>query len=79
MKSPFKKENHTTLIVAAALVSVTAGVLTYLFMTDSGKNARKGLKKKIKSIAKDAAADAVSKHTKVSKKAAKVVADHVIK
>lgn len=79
MKNPFKKEGHTTLIVAATLASVAAGAVAYLFLTESGKDTRKNLKKKIKAIAKDAAAEAVSKHTKISKKAAKIVADQVAK
>ena len=78
MKNPFKKDN-TTLIAAIAITSIAAGAVAYLFLTENGHDARKSLKKKIKSIAKDAAADAVSKHTKISKKTVKAVADHLVK
>lgn len=79
MKNPFEKNNHTTLIVAAAIVSVAAGAVAFLFLTERGNDARKSLKKKIKSIAKDAAVEAIHKKTKISKKAVKAVADHVVK
>ena len=79
MKISFKRDDHTVLIAAIAIASITAGAFAFLYLTDKGKDARKGLKKKIKSIAKDAAVDAVSKKTKVSKKAVKAVADHVVK
>ncbi len=77
MKNPFKKDN-TTLIAAIAVASVAAGAVAYLFLTENGHDARKSMKKKIKSIAKDAAADAV-KYTRISKKAVKAVADHMVK
>ena len=79
MKISFKRDDHTVLIAAIAIASIAAGAFAFLYLTEKGKDARKGLKKKIKSIAKDAAVDAVSKKTKVSKKALKEVADHVAK
>ena len=79
MKISFKRDDHTVLIAAIAIASIAAGAFAFLYLTDKGKDARKGLKKKIKSIAKEAAVDAVSKKTKVSKKAVKEVADHVAK
>lgn len=79
MKNPFEKDNQTTIIVAAAIVSVAAGVIAFLFLTEKGTNARKDLKKKIKSVAKNAAVDAISKKTKIKKKAVEAVADHVVK
>ena len=79
MKNPFEKDNHTTLIIAAVALTVAAGAAAFLFLTDSGKDTRKSLKKQIKKIAKNAAVEAVHKKTKVSKKALKAVADHVVK
>ena len=79
MKNPFEKDNHTTLIVAAAIVTITAGTLAFLFLTKKGNDTTKSLKKKIKSIAKDAAVDAISKKTKIKKRAIKTVADHIAK
>lgn len=79
MKNPFEKDNQTTLIVAAAIVSIAAGVIALLFLTETGSNARKGLKKKVKSMAKNAAVGAISKKTKIKKKAIEAVADHVVK
>jgi hypothetical protein len=79
MKNPFKRDDHTALIVAIAIAGIAASAFAFLYLTDKGKNARKGLTKKIKSIAKDAAVDAVSKKTKVSKKAVKEVADRLAK
>ncbi|TSJ44425.1 hypothetical protein FO440_09670 [Mucilaginibacter corticis] len=79
MKNPFEKENHTTLIVAVSVLAVAAGAAAFLFLTDKGEDTRKSLKKKIKKIAKNAAVEAVHKRTKVSKKALKGVADHVVK
>jgi hypothetical protein len=78
MRNPFEKDNRTTLIVAAAIVSVAAGAIAFLFFTEKGNDARRALKKKIKSIAKGAALDAISKKTKIKKKAIKAVADHVV-
>ena len=60
MKNSFSKNDHTTLIAAIAIASVTAGAVAFLYLTDKGREARKALKKKIKSIAKNAAVDAIS-------------------
>jgi len=79
MKNPFEKDNHTTLIVAAAILTVAAGAAAFLFLTDKGEDTRRSFKKQIKKIAKNAAVEAVHKKTKVSKKALKAVADHVVK
>jgi hypothetical protein len=79
MKNPFEKENHKTLILAGAILSIVAAGTAFLLLSDKGRNTRKGLKKKIKSIAKDAAVNAVSKKTRIKKKAVKAVADHVVK
>ncbi len=79
MKNPFEKDNHTTLIVAAAIVSLAAGAVAFLFLTEKGNDTRKSLKKKIKSIAKDVAVDAISRKTSIKKKAVKAVADQVVK
>jgi ribosome recycling factor len=79
MKNPFKKEDHTGLIVLLGLTAVAAGAVAYLFLTEQGEDTRKSLKKKIKQIAKDAAAKAVSKKTGFSKKTVKKAADAVVK
>ena len=79
MKNPFKRDDHTALVVAIAIAGIAASAFAFLYLTDKGKDARKGIAKKIKSIAKDAAVDAVSKKTRVSKKAVKEVADQVAK
>lgn len=79
MKNPFEKDNHTTLIVAAVIVSIAASAIAFLFLTDKGNDARKSLKKRIKSIAKDATVEAISKKAKIKKKAVKAVADHIAK
>ena len=78
MKNPFEKDNHTTLILATAIISITAGAVAFLFLTDRGRDTRKILKKKIKSIAKDAAIDAISKKTRIKKKTVKTAADRVV-
>ena len=79
MKNPFNKEDHTKLVVAIAIAGLTAGAIAFLYLTDKGKDARKGLRKKIKSIAKDAAVDAISKKIKIKKQAVKAAADQVVK
>jgi hypothetical protein len=79
MKNPFEKDSHTTLIVAVAIVSIAAGAVAFLFLTETGNDTRKSLKKKIRAIAKDAAVDAISKKTKIKKRAVKAVADHIVK
>lgn len=79
MKNPFEKDNKTTLILGAAIVSVAAGAIAFLFLTETGSNERKDLKRKVKSMAKKAAVDAISKKTKIEKKAVEAVADHVVK
>jgi hypothetical protein len=79
MKNPFEKQQYKTMILAGAILSLAAAGAAYLFLSDNGKNTRKGLKKKIKSIAKDAAVNAISRKTKIKKKGVKAVADHVVK
>jgi hypothetical protein len=79
MKNPFEKDNHTGLIVAAAILTVAAGAAAFLFLTEKGEDTRKSLKKQIKKIAKDAAVEAIHKKTKIAKKAVKAVADHIVK
>jgi hypothetical protein len=77
--STFKKENPAPYIAAIAIATLAAGAVAFLYLTEKGKDARKGLKNKVKSIAKDAAVKAVSKKTGVKKKVVKAVADHVAK
>lgn len=79
MKNPFEKDNHKTIVLAGAIVSLALAGAALLFLSDKGKNTRKGLKKKLKGIAKDAAVNAISKKAKLNKKAVKAVADHVVK
>ena len=79
MKNPFKKSDHTALIAGIAIASVAAGALAYLFLSESGNETRKSLKKKIKEIAKDAATDIIQKKAKLSKKVSEAVADEAVK
>ena len=79
MRNPFKKDNHTALIGAIVIGAVAAGAIAFLFLTETGNDTRKGLRKKIKSIAKDAAADAISKTTKIKKKVVNAAANHLVK
>jgi hypothetical protein len=79
MKNPFEKDNYKTLILAGAILSLTAAGAAYLFLSDKGKDTKRSLKRKIKAIAKDAAIDAISKKTQIKKKVIEAVADHVVK
>ena len=79
MRNPFEKDNHRTLIIAGTLLTVAAGAAAFLFLTDIGQDTRKRLKKQIKRIAKDAAVKAVHKKTRISRKAVKTAADHIVK
>ncbi|GAA3975882.1 hypothetical protein [Mucilaginibacter dorajii] len=79
MKNPFVKQDHTLLIASIAIGALAASAITYLYLTDSGAAAREEIKKTIKKQFKKTAADVISKKTKLSKKAAKVVADQVAK
>lgn len=77
MKNPLR-ESSAPLIAAIAMATLAAGAIAFLYLTEKGKDARKGLKKKVKSIAKNAAVKAVSKKTGIKKKAVKKVADQVV-
>jgi gas vesicle protein len=79
MKNPLKKSDHTVLIAGIAIASVAAGALAYLFLSESGNETRKSLKKKIKEIAKNAATDVIQKKAKFSKKTSEAVADEAVK
>ena len=79
MKNPFKKEDHTGLIVGLA-VGVAAGVgLGWLYLTDKGANYRGQITKKFREAVSDKAAGLIDKKTIVPKKVAKVATDAVIK
>ena len=68
MNNPFKKDKHTALIGGLLIGAVAAGVITFLFLTDSNDDNGTALKKKIRSIVKDAAANVSSKTKKIKKK-----------
>jgi gas vesicle protein len=79
MKNPFKKEDHTGLIVGLA-VGVTAGIgLGWLYLTDKGAQYRRQITRKVKEAVSDTAAEVIDKKTIIPKKAAKVATDAVIK
>lgn len=79
MKNPFKKEDHTGLIVAVAVGAVAAGGLAYLFLTESGSETRDAVRHKLKDVAKDLVSSLISDKTGIKKKTVKKVADHVVK
>lgn len=79
MKNPFKKEDHTGLIVGIA-VGATAGIaLGWLYLTDRGAQYRRQITGKLKKGISDTAAEIIDKKTIVPKKAAKAATDAVIK
>lgn len=79
MKNPFKKADHTGLIVGLA-VGVTAGIgLGWLYLTDKGAQYRRQITRKVKEAVSDTAAEVIDKKTIIPKKAAKVATDAVIK
>ncbi|WP_114941513.1 hypothetical protein [Mucilaginibacter endophyticus] len=79
MKNPFKKEDHTGLIVGLA-VGVTAGIgLGWLYLTDKGAQYRRQITRKVKEAVSDTAAEVIDKKTIIPKKAAKIATDAVIK
>lgn len=79
MKNPFKKEDHTALIVGIA-VGVTAGIaMGWLFLTDKGVKYRKQISRRFNEKVSDTAAKVIEKKTSIPKKAAKIATDAVIK
>lgn len=79
MKNPFKKEDHTGLIVGIG-VGVAAGIgLGWLFLTDKGAQYRRQISRKFKEGISDKAAEVIDKKTIIPKKVAKVATDAVIK
>ena len=79
MKNPFKKEDHTGLIIGAAL-GLTAGItLGWLFLTDKGAQYRRQISRRVKDGLSDTAAEIIDKKTIIPKKAAKAATDAVIK
>ena len=79
MKNPFKKEDHTGLLVGLG-VGAAAGIgLGWLFLTDKGAEYRRGLSRKFKEAVSDKAAEMIDKKTIFHRKAAKAATDAVIK
>jgi predicted RNase H-related nuclease YkuK (DUF458 family) len=79
MKNPFEKEDHTGVIVAAAIGAAAAGTLAWLFLTESGNDVIQSIRHKLKDEAKNIAADLISHKTGVRKRTVKKVADHIVK
>ena len=77
MKNPFKKKDDTVLILALFGGIAIAGTIAYLYLTESGADARKSLKHKLKKEGRDLAAGVISDKTGIKKKTLKKVADHV--
>lgn len=89
-KNPFKKRNNTPLIVLGVTGAAAAGAIAYLYLTDSGANARNKVTDSLsqtfdrighslKDEFKNIASAFVSDKTGVSKRTVKAVADHVSK
>jgi hypothetical protein len=79
MKRLFEKEDHTGLIIGIAF-GVTAGIgLGWLYLTKTGAESRKQISDKLKDGISDLAANFIEKKTNISKNAAKVATDAVIK
>ena len=79
MNNPFEKKDNSTLIVTIALGALTAGVLAYLYLTESGASARSGIANKVKHEAKNLAAALISDKTGIHKHTVKKIADRVVK
>ncbi|MDB5287664.1 MAG: hypothetical protein JWR05_2613 [Mucilaginibacter sp.] len=79
MKNPFKKSDQAVIIAGVAIASIAAGALAYLFLSESGNETRKSLKKKIKEIAKDAVTELNNQKDKLSKKASAISTEDVVK
>jgi hypothetical protein len=69
MKNPFKKSDPTAIIAGVAIASISAGALAYLFLSESGGETGKSLKKKIEEIAKDAITKFNDQKEKLAEKA----------
>lgn len=80
MKNPFVKEDNTGILVAAAIGTVAAGALAYLYLTESGNKICTSIKQQLKSKAKDlASAIIISDNTRVKKSTVKGAANHGVK
>ena len=79
MKNPLEKEDHTGVIVAAAIGAAVAGTLAWLFLTESGNDVIQSIRHKLKDDAKNIASDLISHKTGVRKRTVKKVADHIVK
>ncbi|TSJ34890.1 hypothetical protein FO440_24200, partial [Mucilaginibacter corticis] len=63
MKNPFKKEDHTGLIVGIAIGAAAGISLGWLYLTDDGAQYRRQISRRIKEGISDKAADVISKKT----------------
>ena len=79
MKNPFEKQDHTGVILAAAVGAALTGALAYLFLTESGSEVLNSIKHKLKDDAKELASDLISHKTGIKKRTVKKVADHIEK
>lgn len=79
MKNPLVKQDHTFLIASVAVGAIASGAFAWLYLTNSGADARKEIAAKFKELAKEIASDFISKKTNISKKTIKAVADHFVK
>jgi gas vesicle protein len=70
MKNPFKKSDPAAIIAGVAIASIAAGALAYLFLSESGDETRKSLKKKIEDIANDVVTKFHDQKEKLAQKAA---------
>ena len=76
---PLKKRNHTRLIITAAVATVVAAGVAYLYLTEDGETMREDFHFKIKEGFKELASGLISNATSISKETVKKVADLLIK
>ena len=79
MKNPFEKKDYTGIIVLLSITAVAAGSVAYLYLTESGTNTRKTVRRKLKDQAKELVSGIISKKTGISKEILRKVADFIVK